>query len=262
MPPLVVEGLTDAVFFSQLVKFFVPDADVRPIDRQGKERIPAAVTGSLRHDAPAIELEFRNHVQAKDEGTGKPAIPDVVTSLIRSGVRHVLAAADLNGDAPEDTVNSLKSALRNLLGSEPQDITQRKFSIRNETLTEAGLPPGASVVVGVIPMGLYEDSDLGRLGITEHEMEDYLIKVFLLDRSLRPEVAELAALTATLADTILNHNLAFAKSKELFQLMKPLVQLGLQDTTVVRRIFGRANHDVLRAVMGPLFSELQECAFP
>ena len=56
--------------------------------------------------------------------------------------------------------------------------------------------------MAVIPMGLQDDLDLKELGITSHAMEDYLVKLLLLDRSLTSNVQRFRELLAGVTNTI------------------------------------------------------------
>ena len=108
-------------------------------------------------------------------------------------------------------------------------------------------------------MGLFGDADLNELGISRHSMEDYLIKLLLLDESLRPEVPRLRELLLSLLGTMRGspYTIPFDSSKELFQLAKPIIKHGFSDTGVVESLFGNANPNILRSVMDPLIDRLE-----
>jgi hypothetical protein len=109
-------------------------------------------------------------------------------------------------------------------------------------------------------MGLTDDPDINALGITSHSMEDYLIKLLLLDESLRP--ARFGELIAELIETIRRYDLAFDSSKDLFQLVKPVIKLGFSDTGVVEALFQRANPTTLHSVVDPLLGRLEQAVAP
>ena len=173
MRPLVVEGITDAVFFCELIKRFHSDTVTRSSDQPGRRGIPQGVRG-VRADGTVIDLEFKNQMP-QPEG-GKEKIPEAVRGLVRDGgVKNLIVSRDLDDLAPGTVVDSIKSVLRNLLGGSIEDASDHKFRAQNVTLPENQLPKGDWVDVVVIPMGLPDDTDLVSLGINNHEMEDYLV---------------------------------------------------------------------------------------
>ena len=253
MPPLVVEGITDAMFFCELVRLYLSDVTVDYMDQSGKRRIPEAVRG-LRADGSVLELEFRN--QDPETGGGKDQIPQAVTALIRGGGVTTLAVAqDFNSRPPDSVVESMKDVVLNLLGGAVEKTTEEKFRVQNIALRQIRV--GQSVTVGVIPMGLYDDPDLDDLGITSHAMEDYLIKLLLLDGSLRRNVPRFHQLIDELIQIIKRYNVTFDSSKDLFQLVKPIIKHGFSDTGVVQWAFQNADQDILRSVIDPLFDRLE-----
>lgn len=82
---------------------------------------------------------------------------------------------DLNHREPEQLIQRYRDNLSVALRSQVGEIThsEGKFRIGDK-------------VIAVMPMGLKDDSDLSSLGVTSHSMEDYLMKMLLLDESLRP----------------------------------------------------------------------------
>ena len=113
-------------------------------------------------------------------------------------------------------------------------------------------------VIAVMPMGLKDDSDLSSLGVTSHSMEDYLMKMLLLDESLRPLGSRFPELLEGLGDLIRAQALTFDSSKELFQLTKPILKQGFSDTGLVRWMFSHAVPDILHSVMDPLIERLEQ----
>ena len=247
MPPLVVEGLTDAVFFSELARHYLPEVAIEYMDQPGKRRIPASVRG-LRVDGSELELDFRN--QDPETGGGKERIPEAITALIRgAGVIQLIVAQDLNGDSPGAVLARTKSLVSTLLGGQAPDVTDFKFQVKD-------------VNILVIPMGLHDDPDLKALGITRHEMEDYLIKLLLLDATLTSEVPRLRQLIEELIETMRRYDVPVVSSKDLFQLLKPVIKRGYSDTAVVESLFRNADPAVLDSVMTPLIEGLELATDP
>ena len=141
---------------------------------------------------------------------------------------------------------SVKGVLTSTLGSAVEVISESEFRAEG-------------VSVGVIPMGLHGDQ---QLGIRNHSMEDYLIKLVLENESLRPNVPEFHPLMANLLGTIRGepYSIPFDSSKDVFQLFKPIIKHGLSDTGVVESLFENADPHILRSVMDPLLSPLQRAA--
>ncbi len=259
MPPLVVEGITDAVFFCGLLRRHLSEVRVNFMDQPGKRRIPASVTG-LQADGSLLEFDFRN--QDPETGGGRDRIPEAVRALIRDiGVLHLAVAKDLDGNTPDIVVRSIRDVVLNLLGGPIENVSEEKFRIQNVRL--ANIPKGQWVTVAVIPMGLYDDPDLKALGITRHAMEDYLIKMLLLDESLRPGLPQFRQLLLDLLNVIRgeSYKVSIDSSKELFQLVKPVVKVAgnrFNDTGVINALFDKANSAILESVVAPVRGQLQQ----
>ena len=116
----------------------------------------------------------------------------------------------------------------------------------------------------VMPIGLRNDSYLLPLGIRSHSVEDYLIKLLVLDVSLRSDVPLFSELLQELLGRIRGepYKILFESSKELFQLVKPIIKHGFSDTGVVKSMFQNANPDVLHSVMDPLLQRLETAVGP
>ena len=179
---------------------------------------------------------------------GAGNIPEVVRTLIQiDRYTELVVVQDINAGPPDRVIQSIQSVVSNSLGGSPV-----------ENLTPNGDRFTASAVtVSVVPMGLPDDPELRALGMTSHAMEDYLIKVLLLDRTLRPDVPELRQLIEELTATIRRYSLTFNPTKGLFQLIKPVIQLAHQDTAAVSRLFRNADGEIVRSVMEPLLDRLE-----
>ena len=180
---------------------------------------------------------------------GKGNIKDVVNALLSGHATRLIIAEDINHRTPDQIIQSHRDSVSAHLGH-PATIlpdSAESFMVRD-------------ITVAVIPMGLPGDPDLNDLGITSHAMEDYLIKLLLLDESLRQDVPQFRELITELIQTIRSYGVTFDSSKELFQLVKPLIKLGFSDTVVVESLFRKADADILRSVMEPLLDRLERAA--
>ena len=117
---------------------------------------------------------------------------------------------------------------------------------------------GQWITVGVIPMGERENTDLQALGVTRHAMEDYLLKMLLKDSRLPIDIK----LIEELIRTIRGHGITFNSTKELFQLVKPIVKLGYSDTGVVEALLENTAPNTLRSVIDPVFHRLESAVTP
>jgi hypothetical protein len=106
-------------------------------------------------------------------------------------------------------------------------------------------------------MGLYQDGTLAALGVTSHAMEDYLIKLLLQDAGLRQRAPELRGLLMEILPTIRRYDGNFDSSKEIFQLIKPIVQHGFSDTGAVESLFRNGQPGILQSVLTPLLPDVQ-----
>ena len=242
MPPLVVEGITDAVFFCELLKLHLSNVTETSADQFRRRGIPAFVTASLS-DGSVVDLEFRNQDPNTEGGINK--IPDAVAGLIRIGQPQFVVAQDLNSGSPSRIADSVASIIRT---SDIPVHTQDDLKVHGE-----------GVVVGIMPMGLTDDVDTNALGITSHAMEDYLIKAILLDTSLRPGVPRLQELLIQLLATTRGqpYELPFNSSKQVFQLVKSVIG-RYNDTGIVRWLFQRADGGLLSEVTQPVLNRLVE----
>ncbi len=179
-------------------------------------------------------------------GGSRQKIQDAVKAQLSAGTEQIIVAEDLNGRNAQQVVQSHRDSVSNHLESpaislsDPQDL----FQIGDVTLA-------------VIPMGLQNDPDLIALGITNHAMEDYLIKLLLLDEGLRRAVPGFGNLVSQLASTIRSYNVPFDSSKDFFQLIKPIIKEGYSDTGVLEGLFWNSNPAMLRRVTGPLLERLE-----
>ena len=225
--PLLVEGDTNAAFFDRLITHL-----------------------SLAH---ATDLEIRN-VQ------GRSNLQPEVKALITARVSQLIITEDLDDRTEPQIVEPYKQAVSGFLGHPVANISGfLGRPVANLSPSGDSFQAG-KVTVTVIPMGLPNDPDLIALGITSHALEDYLIRLLLDDESLRPEVPRFRELIEELVGTIRRYDLGFDSTKELFQLVKPIIKLGFSDTGVVQALFEKANQDHLHAAIDPLIQRLDAAA--
>ncbi len=218
--PIVVEGPTDVAFFRKLASL-----------------VPLLPGTSLEPRTPGENRGGRNN------------IPGAVEALVTAGVERLILAEDFNGKTPDQIIQSHRDTVSRHLGHSATDLSDTGDMFRVQNVT-----------VVVIPMGLYDDPDLNALGITSHSMEDYLIKLLLLDESLRPAGPRFRQLIEGLIQTIRNYGVTFDSSKEMFQLVKPVIKHGFSDTGVVEALFEKASPEHLQTVMDPLIDRLERAA--
>jgi len=214
--------------------------------------VPTILVVEGRTDAALFrELFDRLYPQqisaAVRDGEGKYQTSGIVRGLLRTGTRDLVVSQDIDDDTPDNTVTSLLSMVCSHLNvpvpSGPHSA--RHFAVADRT-------------IGIIPVGLYEDPSLRALGVSQHALEDYLIKLFLEDAGLRENVPELGSLVLQILPAIREKDGPFDKSKELFQLIKPLVQHGFSDTGVVEKVVKDGDEGVLRSVLAPLLADVEQ----
>ena len=237
---LVVEGLTDATFFMELfIRLYLHQASVNYVDRRGRSNIPRGVTG-VGSDGSVLEVEFRNQ-------EGKTSIPESINALLGTRVNVFTVAQDIDRSTGDEAFESIRRLLQ------AQQAQQWTVSgSQSLSLVHGG---GA---IKVLPMGLDDDATLVALGIKKHELEDYLIKLMFEDAHLRENAPELQELISQILPTIRCHDGPFDSSKEVFQLIKPLVQHGFSDTGVLQKLIRDADPNILRAVVGPLLTDVEQ----
>jgi hypothetical protein len=236
---LVVEGLTDATFFQELFhRLYLRDAQVESQPRFGRERIPQIIRGT-QSDGSLLEVEFRNQ-------QGKANIANVIEGLLTEEVLEFSVAKDIDAGSPGQVLQSIRGTVYAHFGlNPPVGPASKTIKVEGRTIT-------------ILPMGLYQDDALVSLEITSYAVEDYLIKLLLEDTSLRNECPELLALLAQILPVIRSYDGSFNASKELFQLIKPIVKHGFSDTGVVHSLFQNANTDILRSVLAPVLADVEQ----
>lgn len=248
MPPIpvVVEGLTDATFFAELLRrLYFQNAEVILDDRRGRRKMPIGVRGA-RPDGTQLEVELRYEING-----GITRIPEIVRRILASQLSEFAVAQDIDDGSPEQVIQSIRDLVFDHLGPpRPTGLSaSRKIEVEGRT-------------VSVIPMGLDQDATLASLDITRHAMEDYLIKLLLEDAGLRHRVPELQRVLSEILPTIRRYNGNFNSSKELFQLIKPIVQHGFNDTGVVHSLFDHADPDILWRVLAPVLADVELALVP
>jgi hypothetical protein len=241
---LVVEGLTDAVFFQELlIRLYLREfnRETRPIP--GREHFPSGVTGLLRDDS-TLEVGFR-YTEDRPPG-GISQIPPHIRALLETQVLTFVVAADIDDRTPDQVLQSITRVVCTHLG-----IPTSKLSVRSHTLALEG---GS---VTAVPVGLYQDPLQAQLGVSRHAVEDYLTKLILEDAGLRQECPELGQLLSEIIPVIQKHDGNFDSSKELFQLIKPMVKHGFSDVGVVQKVIRDCDEAILRAVLAPILDDLE-----
>jgi hypothetical protein len=240
---LVVEGLTDATFFQELLsRLYLGNAQVEYDRQPGRRNIPAVVRGT-QPDGTLLEVEFRNQ-------EGRSNIPDAIRELLTQGVLSFAVAQDIDDGSPEQTLQSIQGTVYSHLGlNPPREPVQKKLQVEGRT-------------IAVIPTGLRQDGTLAALGVTSHAMEDYLIKLLLEDADLRQRAPELQGLLSEILPTVRRYDGDFNSSKELFQLIKPVVQHGFSDTGVVRSLFDHADPTILQRALAPVLADVEQALRP
>ena len=193
-----------------------------------------------------LERLYPDSLHVPVENTqGKDAIPNTVRAHLRFGVSELAVAQDIDDGPPSRVLQSVQTAAYSAFD-----------------LTPPGGPPMDSVItvegrtVYVLAMGMYQDPELNDLGISKHALEDYLLKLVLEDPALQVNVRELRVLLDSILPSVRDHDGRFDSTKDLFQLIKPLVQLGFNDTGVVQKMIEDADENILRSVLAPLLHDL------
>jgi len=245
---LVLEGLTDAAFFQELIsRLYLPDAERRYSDLPLRRNMPAGVRG-LTSNGSLHDIEFRYlRTPGEDPTGGKAQLPGIVRGLLDEGVWDFAVAQDLDGDSRNQVLQSIGDVVYTHLGMSRQGDFDPSGQIAFDNGT-----------IMVLPIGLDQDDELAGLGITEHSLEDYLIKLILEDTALRERVPELQSLLLAILPKIREKDGPFNKSKEVFQLVKPIIQHGFSDTGVVQKLIRDADESILRSVLAPLLSDMEE----
>jgi hypothetical protein len=244
MANLLVEGLTDAAFFQHLFdSLYLQGLTVRSGPRPGRENIPASFQGALP-DGTLLEINLTI-------AWGRDQIRPTMGALLRRDVTELVVAQDIDNGNPEQVVQSIRDSVHEELGlpSPGGGPDSRKIEVTGRT-------------VYVLPMGLYQDDTLSALGVTSHAMDDYLIKLLLEDAGLRQRAPELSRLLSEILPTIRRFDGSFNSSKEIFQLIKPIVQHGFSDTGVVQSLFENADPNILRSVLAPVLADVELALVP
>ena len=192
-------------------------------------------------------VEFRYlRTPGEDPTGGKAQLPGIIRGLLDEEVWDFAVAQDLDGDSRDQVLQSIGDVVYRHLGITGQ---RRRDSSPHITFDNG--------TIMVLPIGLDQDDELVGLGITEHSLEDYLIKLILEDAALRERAPELQSLLLAILPAIREKDGPFDKGKEVFQLIKPIVQHGFSDTGVVEKLVRDADEAILRSVLAPLLSDME-----
>jgi len=104
---------------------------------------------------------------------GNKGLAKQLAAALASTGREVVVAVDLD----DQNVSSLVQGIRRTLCGKGLKV---KSPLKNKIFTI--LDTGS--VVKLIGLGISKDSSLDRIGITQHEMEDYLLKLIELDKNV------------------------------------------------------------------------------
>lgn len=244
---LVVEGLTDAKFFQELFRrLYLKDSSLKFDQLPGRRNMPKGIQG-ITSQGREVSLEFRYRRRDSEEVSGGvSAIPEITRELLATNVGGFTVAKDMDRSDPRQVFQSIQDLVSSHAGTE--DITF------NEAEGRISFSDG---LVNVVPMGIGQNPRFAALGIASHSMEDYLIELMLEDSSLRQNVPTLNALLLEILPSIRNADGSFDSSKELFQLIKPIVQHGFSDTGVVQKLVRDADQNILRSVLAPLLADME-----
>ena len=183
---------------------------------------------------------------AVENTEGKYGISDAVKAHLQSGVVELAVAQDIDDGPPTRVLQSVQGAAYSAFGLEPPGGPSTDPIITVEGRT-----------VHVLAMGLYRDPTLVELGISRHALEDYVVKLALEDQGLQENVRELRTLLDQMLPRIREREGPFNSSKDIFQLVKPLIQHGFNDVGVVTKLVQDVDEGILRSVLSPLLPDLE-----
>ena len=135
-------------------------------------------------------------------GRDKRQAKDMLRAYVRQGFLKVGIARDINDSSPQKEESDIRDNLASEVKSPVK--TEKDFILAGETKVIA------------IPMGLYNDEELKNLGITRHEMEDYLVKLALRESPKKSNKRLLS---------LLKDMYHLERSKEFLQPLKALSQI-------------------------------------
>ncbi|PKB63550.1 MAG: hypothetical protein BZY80_06630 [SAR202 cluster bacterium Io17-Chloro-G2] len=244
---LVLEGLTDATFFQEVIsRWYFRDDERLYSQVSGRRNMPAGVRG-FTSQGTQREIEFRYHRIPSAEATGgKDQFPAIISALLDEGIWDFSVARDLDLNSREQVLSSIED----IVYSHSRTTGQGNLDVSGQITAKDG-------TISVLPMGKGNSATLESLGVMSHSMEDYLIELMLHDPSLRRSAPDLNELLLEILPSIRMHDGPFDSSKELFQLIKPIVQHGFSDTGVVHKLIRDADENILRAVLAPLLADME-----
>ena len=172
---------------------------------------------------------------------GNKKLVKQITAALTSTGREIAAFMDYN----KSDFNALINDLLNSINSKgfKASITQENM-IRVEDTGSA---------IKLIPLGLPQDSTLKNIGITQHEMEDYLLKLIEIDKNVANWI-EITPndLTRDAKDAKLDTN----KSENLFKYIA--LKKGIQYEEMIKEIIKRADESNLRKIVANIIKLLEQ----
>ena len=244
---LSVEGLTDATFFQELLQRLVFERASLLFDtRHGRQNMPQGIEGVVRGGVEE-SVEFRyGRPNGRDVTGGISGTHQNIEGLLEAGIREFVVAQDIDDGGPEQVFQSIQGVVDRCLGvgAGTGRAVDRRIVL-------------AGGIITVLPMGLSDDAYLAEIGVARHALEDYLIRAILEDAGLRQNAPELRLLLSRILPIIRDHEGVFDSSKQVYQLIKPIVQHRVSDTGAVRHIIRSADEGVLRSVLSPLLQDVE-----
>ncbi|HWQ17287.1 MAG TPA: AAA family ATPase [Sulfolobales archaeon] len=174
---------------------------------------------------------------------GKSQVNQILAALASTG-KEIVIVLDYDKDKKENLINSILDSLRNrnyrLLELEKDKI----FKIENT---------GSLIII--LPTGLPDDDSLKRIGITQHEIEDYCLKLIELDYSLK----EWAGITLEeLAERARNAKFeGLNRSKTLLRVLAAIKGISYEEA--ISYIVKNASKDNLEKIIGDIKQIITLC---
>lgn len=167
-------------------------------------------------------------------GHDKRQAKDALRVYVRQGFLKVGIARDIDDSSPEEEENNIKDNLASECKS-PVKV-EKDFILAWKSKVIA------------IPMGLYNDKELKNLGITRHEMEDYLVKLALRESPKRTNERLLS---------LLKDMYHLERSKQFLQPLKALFKFSDDDRAFARFLIGKSSKTSVTKVTSNIFGKME-----
>lgn len=197
------------------------------------------------------KLETVADIEVK-KGGGVPKIFEKLKTLVRTGIRQLGIALDIDAKDEEHIYKEVFDVLVNEFGVENiEKISQNEMHVKNTYLV-------------IIPAGIKEEPLLQEFGIKKHAIEDYVIRILKEDDNLAKTLSkgklkstDLIECLREAVDSLKPDCIELSSSKQLLDLTKAIMGFRASPAVFTKEVVDNSNSEILEGVIKDLKRILQ-----